>query len=197
MPTTAPLVLASTSSYRRELLARLGLPFETRSPDVDETPAPGELPTDRALRLALAKARAVAAKRPEAVVIGSDQVASLGEGSAARILRKPGTAERCREQLLCLSGQVARFDTAVAVIWPGGYATHVDITRVGFRPFSPAEAERYVAREPAFDCAGGFKCEGLGVTLMTRIESADPTGLIGLPLIWLSDALRGAGFASP
>ena len=197
MSPTPPLVLASTSPYRRELLARLGLPFETRSPGVDETPVPGESPADRALRLALAKARAVAAEHPQAVVIGSDQVASLGEGDAARILRKPGTAEQCREQLLALSGQVARFDTAVAVVWPGGNAAHGDVTRVVFRPFSPVEAERYIAREPAFDCAGGFKCEGLGVTLMTRIESADPTGLIGLPLIWLSGALRDAGLSSP
>jgi septum formation protein len=197
MPVTAPLVLASTSPYRRELLARLGLPFETRSPGVDETPVPGESPADRALRLALAKARAVAAERPEAIVIGSDQVASLGDGSAARILRKPGAVERWREQLLSLSGQMARFDTATAVIWPGGSATHVDVTRVIFRAFGAADVERYMEREPALDCAGGFKCEGLGVTLMKRIESEDPTGLIGLPLIWLSGALRDAGLSSP
>jgi septum formation protein len=192
-----PLVLASTSPYRRKLLARLGLPFQTQAPNVDEALRPDEAPADRALRLALAKARAVSAAHPQAVVIGSDQVASLGEGADARILRKPGTADRCREQLRELSGREARFDTAVAVIWPGGEACHRDLTRVAFRPFGPAEAERYMAREPAFDCAGGFKCEGLGVTLMRRIESTDPTGLIGLPLIWLSGALRDAGLASP
>ena len=197
MSRAAPLVLASTSPYRRELLARLGLGFEARSPGVDETPVPGESPADRALRLAVAKARAVAVERPEAVVIGSDQVASLGDGSAALILRKPGTVERWREQLLRLSGQVARFDTAVSVIWPGGSATHIDVTRVTFRAFGPADVERYMEREPALDCAGGFKCEGLGVTLMTRMESEDPTGLIGLPLIWLSGALRDAGLSSP
>lgn len=196
--TTAPLlVLASTSPYRRELLGRLGLPFETCSPGVDETPVEGEAPADRALRLALAKARAVAVQHPAAVVIGSDQVASLGDGTEARILRKPGSAGRCLEQLLALSGRVARFDTAVAVVRPGHETTHVDVTRVRFRPFDAADATRYIAREPAFDCAGGFKCEGLGVTLMASLETTDPTGLVGLPLIWLAGALRAAGLALP
>ncbi|MEY4762873.1 MAG: hypothetical protein RLZZ200_2729 [Pseudomonadota bacterium] len=191
------LVLASTSPYRRELLGRLGLPFETCSPGVDETPIEGESPADRALRLAVAKARAVATEHPGAIVIGSDQVASIGEQGAAQILRKPGTAGRCLEQLLTLSGQVARFDTAVAVIGPGRLATHIDVTRVRFRPFSAADAGRYIAHEPAFDCAGGFKCEGLGVTLMAALETSDPTGLIGLPLIWLAGALRAEGLALP
>jgi septum formation protein len=196
---TAPLlVLGSTSPYRRELLGRLGLPFETCSPGVDETPTEGEAPRDRALRLAIAKARAVALEHPGAIVIGSDQVASLEEGGASRILRKPGTAGRCLEQLLTLSGRAACFDTAVAVIAPGReIATHVDITRVRFRPFDAADASRYIAREPAFDCAGGFKCEGLGVTLMDALETTDPTGLVGLPLIWLAGALRGAGLSLP
>lgn len=191
------LVLASTSPYRRELLGRLGLPFETCSPGVDETPVEGESPADRALRLAIAKARAVAAEHPGALIIGSDQVASVGEGSETQILRKPGTAGRCLEQLLSLSGRVARFDTAVAVLSPGREATHVDVTRVRFRPFTAADASRYIAHEPAFDCAGGFKCEGLGVTLMASLETSDPTGLIGLPLIWLAEALRGAGLSLP
>ncbi len=191
------LVLASTSPYRRELLGRLGLPFETCSPGVDETPLEGESPANRALRLAVAKARAVAAEHPGGIVIGSDQVASVGEGSTSQILRKPGTAGRCLEQLLTLSGQVARFDTAVAVIAAGREVTHVDVTRVHFRAFSAADAGRYIAHEPAFDCAGGFKCEGLGVTLMASLETSDPTGLIGLPLIWLAGALRDAGLTLP
>ncbi|MEN9705902.1 MAG: hypothetical protein RLZZ393_1781 [Pseudomonadota bacterium] len=197
--TTAPLlVLGSTSPYRRELLGRLGLPFETCSPGVDETPLEGEAPTERALRLALAKARAVAAEHPGAIVVGSDQVASLGEGAAARILRKPGNADRCLEQLLMLSGHAARFDTAVAVVAPGREtATHVDVTRVRFRNFDAVEANRYIVREPALDCAGGFKCEGLGVTLMDALETTDPTGLVGLPLIWLAGALRRAGLDLP
>jgi septum formation protein len=198
MPQTPPLILASTSVYRRQLLQRLGLPFEVCAPEVDETPLPGEPPPQRAARLAAAKTRAVAALLPDAVVIGSDQVASLGDGAAARILRKPGGRERCLAQLAELSGRVARFDTAVCLAWPGGgWAAHTDVTRVVFRTLSAAEIERYVDREPAFDCAGGFKCEGLGVSLMQRIESTDPTALIGLPLIWLSNAIRGSGLSIP
>lgn len=211
MPPHSPLVLASTSPYRRELLARFGLPFDTLTPGVDETPLQGEAPAARALRLAAAKARAVATARPDAIVIGSDQVASLGQvasqgedpgqdvanGPAAQLLRKPGSAERCREQLLALRGRVACFDTAVVVLWRGGLREHVDSTRVTFRAFSTTEADAYIAREPAFDCAGGFKCEGLGVTLMSRLDTTDPTALIGLPLIWLAGALRDAGLPLP
>ena len=191
------LVLASTSPYRRELLQRLGLPFQSRSPGVDETPLAGEPPAARALRLAEAKARAVARELPDAIVIGSDQVASLGNGEAAQILRKPGTAERCHQQLAQLSGQSARFHTAVSVVWPGGSASHTDLTQVDFRTLSAADIDRYIQREPSFDCAGGFKCEGLGVSLMERLESQDPTALVGLPLIWLCGALRRAGLTLP
>jgi septum formation protein len=180
MTAPPPLILASTSTYRRALLARLGLPFAVQSPEVDETPLTGESPADRALRLAAAKARAVAALHPEAIVIGSDQV-----------------AEVCQTHLQALSGQTARFDTAVCVAWPGGWAEHTDITRVVFRPLTPKDISRYIEREPAFDCAGGFKCEGLGVSLMQRIESQDPTALIGLPLIWLAGALRAASLSLP
>jgi septum formation protein len=192
-----PLLLASTSPYRRQLLERLQLPFDCLAPDVDETPRDDEAPPARALRLAEAKAAAIAVRYPGAIVIGSDQVASLGEGSAAQILRKPGTPQRWAVQLATLSGQVARFDTAVCVRWPGGQASHVDLTRVHFRTLSSADIERYMAREAALDCAGGFKCEGLGISLMTRLESADPTGLIGLPLIWVAATLREAGLAVP
>ena len=196
--TPAPaLVLASTSPYRRELLGRFGLPFTAQAPEVDETPEAGETPADRALRLAVEKARAVAALRPDAVVIGSDQVASLGEGGGAQILRKPGTVERCLEQLGAASGKVVRFDTAVAVVHAGRTLTHGDVTRVRFRAFTRVEAEHYVARENALDCAGGFKCEGLGVTLMESLETMDPTALVGLPLIWLAGALRDAGLSLP
>jgi septum formation protein len=197
MTQALPLILASTSPHRRGLLTRLGLPFQTRSPGVDETPLAGESPGDRALRLARAKAQAVAREVPTAIVIGSDQVASLGQGPEAQILRKPGDAPRTRLQLGKLSGQNARFDTAVSVVWPGGEVSHCDVTRVYFRVLSAEDIERYIEREPAFDCAGGFKCEGLGVSLMQRMESSDPTALVGLPLIWLCDALRRAGLCLP
>jgi len=197
MNSSPSLVLASTSVYRRDLLARLGLPFATESPGIEETELPGESPSARALRLAVLKARAVAVRHPEAVVIGSDQVASLTDGAADRILHKPGTAERNRTQLASLSGRSARFDTAVAVVWPGGTLRHVDRTEVRFRALGAAEIARYVEREAAIDCAGGFKVEGLGVALMESIATNDPTGLVGLPLIWLCGALRGAGFSLP
>ncbi|MFM1885256.1 MAG: hypothetical protein RL026_413 [Pseudomonadota bacterium] len=192
-----PLLLASTSAYRRELLARLQQPFECIAPEVDETPRDLESPADRALRLAIAKAEAVFAVRPDAVVIGSDQVASLGEAPEARILRKPGTPERWRTQLEALSGRVVRFDTAVCLRWPGGRQAHTDLTRVHFRALSATDIEHYMAREPALDCAGGFKCEGLGISLMDRLETADPTALVGLPLIWLAGALRATGRPVP
>ena len=191
------LVLASTSRYRHELLQRLGLPFESHAPEVDETPVAGEAAPERARRLAAAKARAVAARWPEAVVIGSDQVASVEQGGGWEILRKPGTADRAQRQLAALSGRAACFDTAACVVAPGLTQAHVDRTRVDFRALSAADIARYIAREPAFDCAGGFKCEGLGVSLMQRLQTEDPTALIGLPLIWLCEALRRAGLSVP
>ena len=189
------LVLASTSRYRRELLARLRLPFEVAGPEVDEAASPGELPMDRALRLALAKARAVAARRAGALVIGSDQVAAAADG----VLDKPGDAERCRSQLTRLSGGTARFYTACAVIDTAAELTltHLDTTTVTFRDLSAAEIARYVEADQPFDCAGGFKAESLGITLFESIDSSDPTALIGLPLIWLAGALRSAGFPLP
>jgi septum formation protein len=188
------LILASGSPYRRALLARLGIPFESQLSGVAEGHVAAESPADRALRLALQKARAVADSRPDAVVIGSDQVASAGD----ELLDKPGDAAHCRAQLRLLSGRTARFHTACAVLGAdAGVQLHVDTTTVLFRALTAAEIERYVAREQPFDCAGGFKVEGLGVALFEFIESQDPTALIGLPLIWLAAALRRAGYEVP
>jgi septum formation protein len=189
-----PLILASTSPYRRELLARLRLAFETIPPEVPEERLEGESPADCSLRLALAKAQAVARRHPGALVIGSDQVAAAGD----RVLGKPGDAGQCRAQLGLLSGRTARFYTACTLIGGAGVRlAHVDTTTVVFRTLSPAEIERYVACEQPYDSAGGFKAEGLGVALFECIESQDPTALIGLPLIWLAGALRGAGYCLP
>jgi septum formation protein len=188
-----PVILASTSPYRRALLERLGVPFEVVRPASTEEHLAREMPRDRALRLSGAKAKAVAAQRPDAVVIGSDQVASLG----SRVLDKPGDAANCRAQLSLLSGQTARFHTGCAVIANGERLIHLDTTSVLFRPLTPEEIDRYVEREKPFDCAGGFKAEALGITLFESIESRDPTALIGLPLIWLASALRSVGYSLP
>jgi septum formation protein len=187
------LVLASTSRYRRALLERLQLPFETAAPQVDESERAGEVPAQRAVRLALAKAMAVAATHPGAIVIGSDQVASYG----GQVLRKPGTVERARAQLATLAGGTARFDTAVAVVAGGRVLQHLDATLVEFRAFDTATIARYLATEDALDCAGAFKAEGLGIALLQSLESQDPTAIVGLPLIWTAVALRDAGFALP
>lgn len=189
------LILASTSAYRRALLERLGLPFMALPPQTSEDIVTGELPPDRALRLAIAKAHAIASRRPDAVVIGSDQVAAVG----SKILEKPGNAARCRAQLAAASGSSARFHTACAVIarQAGIRMVHIDTTTVIFRSLGEQEIERYVEREQPLDCAGGFRAEALGISLFESIESQDPTALIGLPLIWLAGALRRAGFALP
>lgn len=185
------LILASGSPYRRELLARLRLPFDIQSPRVDETALPDETPRERAVRLALAKARAVADRNPQAIVIGSDQVCSVG----TRMLDKPGDAATAREELRALSGQQAVFYTAVAVVGieAGLWKQHVDETRCQFRRLGEAEIAHYVEVEPSLDCAGGFKVEALGITLLERMDSDDPTGVIGLPLIFVANALRHAG----
>lgn len=186
------LILASTSPYRRALLERLGLPFTVEAPEVDEAPLPGEPPTERALRLAIAKAETVALHHRDAVVIGSDQVAAAG----GVVLDKPGTVERACQQLRHLSGSQARFHTACAVRWhnTGFSVNHLETVTVAVRDLSPAEIENYVAREQPLNCAGSFKSEGLGIALFSRIESEDPTALVGLPLIWLAGALRGVGY---
>jgi septum formation protein len=175
------LILASTSRYRRELLGRLGLPFECAAPAVDETATPGEAPAATAARLARAKAQAIASSHPDALVIGSDQIAEL-DGAA---LGKPGSRERSRAQLAAASGRSVRFHTGVCVLHAASARElqHVDATEVRFRVLDAGMIERYLDRESALDCAGGFKCEGLGISLFEAIESRDPTALIGLPLI--------------
>jgi septum formation protein len=190
-----PLILASTSPYRRALLERLGVPFEVVAPDVTEEHLPAEPPAERALRLAQAKARDVAIRHPEAIVIGSDQVAASG----TTVLDKPGSAEHCRAQLLALGGRAAQFHTACAVLALARsvHLAHLDTTTVRFRSLTAQEIERYIEREKPLDCAGGFKAEGLGIALFERIESTDPTALIGLPLIWVAAALRSAGYRVP
>jgi septum formation protein len=184
-----PIILASTSRYRRELLARLRLPFTTRSPNAAEDAVAGEAPAAMAARLALAKARSIVA--PGSLVIGSDQVASLD----GQLLRKPGSPEAAVAQLRAARGKTVLFHTAVAVIATGSgqMLQHVDCTEVQFRRLDDAALERYVRLESPLDCAGSFKSEGLGVTLFERISSEDPTALIGLPLIFVADALRRLG----
>ena len=195
-----PLILGSTSVYRRELLTRLQIPFECHSPGVDETPLPGERARDLVGRLARLKAQAVAKRYPEAWVIGSDQVAVLTDATQhERILGKPGTTAKCIEQLQACSGQTLNFVTAVAVVHRpmDALVEFVDTTRVVYRKLDPATIERYVTRESPLDCAGGFKSEALGITLCEAIEGSDPTALIGLPLIRLCGVLRDAGFDLP
>ena len=191
---TPDVILASTSIYRADLLRRVLERFEQASPGTDEDHVDGEAPGTRAARLAEAKARAVAAQRPGAVVIGSDQVADL-DGT---VLDKPGTVSAAHGQLAASSGRDVIFHTAVCVIDAQGDAlVHVDETRVTFRALSPTDIERYVERERPLDCAGSFKCEGLGIALFERIVNEDPTALIGLPLIATSRLLRKAGVALP
>ncbi len=197
------LVLASTSRYRRELLARIAPRFRVVAPDVDEGPLPLEFPHDLARRLAGSKARKVARQCPGAVVIGSDQVAAFDAVGTVEtmLLDKPGTQDKARQQLIACSGRVVVFYTAVCLFDartdPLRSELLVDTTRVHFRALDAAEIERYLEREAALDCAGSFKCEGLGIALFERIESEDPTALIGLPLIVLSRLLRELGIAIP
>jgi septum formation protein len=190
--------LASTSRYRKELLGRLGLSFSCIAPGVDEAAAPGEPPAALVARLARAKAAAVADQQADAWVIGSDQVAVLAS-AVTEVIGKPGTEARCREQLRSCSGRTVDFLTAVAVMrrQDNALTEFIDTTRVTFRVLDEPTIERYVAWERPFDCAGGFKSEGLGISLCASIDSSDPTALVGLPLIRLSAALRSAGFAVP
>ncbi|MEP7044454.1 MAG: Maf family nucleotide pyrophosphatase [Dokdonella sp.] len=189
------LVLASTSRYRRDLLARLASRFRTLAPDVDETGFSGEMPATLVERLALAKARAVARECPNALVIGSDQVAELD----GRILGKPGSVEAAQAQLAASSGRHVIFHTALCLLDTRNDRTGVaiDVTRVVFRTLDAAEISRYIEAERPLDCAGSFKAEGLGISLFERIESEDPTALIGLPLIALARLLRAAGIGLP
>lgn len=185
------LILGSTSRYRRELMSRLHLPFEVVAPEVDETPHAGEAPAALARRLALAKAQAVARLHPQAVVIGSDQVADL----AGTPLGKPGNHERAVHQLQRMRGQTVVFQTAVAVVClaTGFEALDLAAVRVRFRPLSDAEIETYLRLETPYDCAGSAKSEGLGIALLDAIDNDDPTALVGLPLIRTCRMLRAAG----
>ena len=191
MTSRHPLILGSTSRYRNELLERLRVPFDVVAPDVDETPLPGEAPAALAVRLAMAKARAVSAGHPNAVVIGSDQVAEL-DGEP---IGKPGNHERAVAQLRRMRGRSVVFHTAVAVVCEAsGFAGSalVPVT-VRFRDLSDAEIEHYLRTEQPYDCAGSAKCETLGIALLDAIDSDDPTALVGLPLIRTCALLRQAG----
>lgn len=192
-----PLILASTSPYRRELLSRLGVEFAVARPDTDETPQPGERPEALAERLAAAKAAAVLDRDntpANAWAIGSDQVAELD----GRALGKPGDVENAVAQLTAMSGRSVRFLTALCLAGPDGRRFGaMDLTVVRFRTLAPDEIERYVERERPLDCAGSFKSEGLGIALFDAIETHDPTALIGLPLIATARLLREAGYAIP
>ncbi len=186
-----PLILASTSRYRQELLSRLRLPFEVCAPEVDERRLPQEQAPAMAMRLALAKARAVADRRREAVVIGSDQVADLH----GQTLGKPGTYERALHQLRQQSGQHVGFHTAVAVVCTARSFERVALSTVDvvFRKLDDSQIEHYLRTEQPFDCAGSAKCETLGIALVQSIESDDPTSLVGLPLIRTCELLRQVG----
>ena len=189
---TPRLILGSTSAYRRELLGRLRLPFETCTPDVDESPQPGETPRALALRLAQAKAEAVArARADDVLVIGSDQVADL----AGQAIGKPGDAARAKAQLQAMRGQTLHFHTAVCVVRPrtGFCEVACDTVRVRMRALSDTEIDTYLKLDEPYDCAGSAKCESLGITLLEAIDSSDPTSLIGLPLILTTQLMRAAG----
>lgn len=188
-----PLILASTSPYRRELLTRLGLPFTVANPQTDESPLPDETPEALALRLSEAKARAVAQAHPEALIIGSDQVATVD----GRIFGKPGTHEQAVAQLQALSGKTVNFFTGLCLY--NAHTGQADVrgipTLVTFRQLSDSEIENYLRREPAYNCAGAAKSEGLGIALLHSMRGDDPNALVGLPLIALCDMLRNQGVA--
>jgi septum formation protein len=189
------LVLASGSRYRKELLARLGLPFEIAAPEVDESPQPGEAPADTALRLSVLKARALQRSHGDSLIIGSDQVASSG----GQRYGKPGSHDNAARQLRELSGRTAIFDTGVSLLDAanGRIQSRLVPCRVTFRTLDEALIQRYLEKERPYDCAGAAKAEGLGIALIARMETDDPTSLIGLPLIALSEMLRNAGLQVP
>ncbi len=196
MPSTLPpIVLASSSSYRRELLTRLQLPFTCHSPDIDETPQANESAQTLVQRLALSKARALAQHYPQHIIIGSDQVAVLD----GKIIGKPLHAEGATQQLSAASGRSLVFLTGLAVIDTRTQIEQVDLVpfTVHFRTLNAAQIQRYIAAEQPFDCAGSFKSEGLGVSLFQATEGSDATSLVGLPLIRLCDMLNACGIAVP
>jgi septum formation protein len=185
------LLLASTSNYRKDLLGRLGLVFETAAPGVDEQPLPGEAPADTALRLSIHKAKALQARYRDYLIIGSDQVASSGGVRYG----KPGDHATAVRQLRSLSGKAADFDTAVSLFdaRTGQVQSRVVPCRVTFRRLDDRVIEAYLLREKPYDCAASAKAEGLGIALIARIDTQDPSALIGLPLIALSEMLGRAG----
>jgi septum formation protein len=189
-----PLVLASTSPFRRELLQRLGIPFTTAAPAVDELPLPGETPAQLVQRLSESKARAVG-KTHAGLIIGSDQVATTGQD----ILGKPGSHERAVQQLQQLAGKTVTFHTGLCLLDTAKDTAQVDVVpfSVEFRQLDTTQIERYLRREQPYNCAGSFKSEALGITLFTRMRGDDPTALIGLPLIRLTDMLAAAGITLP
>ncbi|MBL1377244.1 Maf family protein [Zobellella iuensis] len=191
----AHIILASSSRYRQQLLRKLGLDFDCHSPAIDESPLPDESADALVLRLAQQKARAVAALYPKGLVIGSDQVC-VNQG---RILGKPGTREQARAQLLAASGNAVTFYTGLAVLDAASGELHslVEPFTVHFRRLNDTQIDRYLDREPALDCAGAFKCEGLGISLFERMEGRDPNSLVGLPLIGLVDLLARFGVEVP
>jgi septum formation protein len=192
--TSLPIVLASTSPFRKELLQRIGIDFETAAPDIDESPLPGEAPENLVKRLSEAKARVIGKIRP-GLIIGSDQVASVGD----EILGKPGTHENAVAQLRKLSGKLVTFQTGLCLLNSASNQAQVDIIpfRVQFRELDAQQIERYLQADQPYNCAGSFKSEGLGITLFERMEGEDPTALIGLPLIRLTDMLMQAGLVLP
>jgi septum formation protein len=191
----AKLVLASTSPFRRELLGRLQIPFETAAPDVDESALPGESPVATAERLSLAKARAVAQRYPDDLIIGSDQVAFLGEARFG----KPGTRENAFAQLRLMSGKSVIFHTGLCLLNAATGRVHLRgvPTEVRFRELADSEIQRYLDREDALNCAGSARSEGLGIALLERLRGDDPNALVGLPLIALCDMLRAEGVPLP
>jgi septum formation protein len=190
-----PLILASTSRYRREQLAQLGVPFTARAPACDEDALkdPALAPEQLAVHLARAKARSLAAAEPGAAVIGADQVAAIG----AEVLGKPGSVERAEAQLARLSGRTHVLVTAVAIAHDGRILEHTDVTRLWMRPLSRSQIERYVASDAPLDCAGSYRIEARGIALFERIESADHTAIVGLPLIALTSMLASLGYPVP
>lgn len=185
-----PLILASASPYRRALLQRIHLPFTSRPANINEAREPGESGRALAVRLAEGKAMHIAGRERDGLVIGSDQVAELGD----LVLGKPGDRQTAFRQLQAASGRAVRFHTAVCLIASDVRRSHVDLTTVHFRDLKDAEIDAYLRQEDALDCAGSFKAEGLGIALFERIENTDPTALVGLPMIWLSRALIAEGY---
>ena len=190
-----PLILASSSPYRQQLLARLGLPFSCQSPDIDESSKPGETAPELVSRLAIEKAKTVARDHSNALIIGSDQVATLGDN----ILTKPGNVERALEQLLACSGKTVTFHTGLCLLNSKSqqYQSIIEPFTVYFRELNEAQLQRYIKKEQPLDCAGSFKMEGLGISLFERLEGGDPNSLIGLPLIQLVKMLANEGIALP